>query len=586
MLLAGCEDELGKDEDGRMTFDENTIAFTLGQSSNTRAVGTASTVVAPSNVFDLPGETADEPDFCLMETVTDMNEEVFDAVGETRATPVYTENFYDLYGTDLYGTAFEPQTGTAQLTDVWGSYLENGGTVNFKKVADTDNTYAYDYSRGQKVNLAWPEGNKLLYFLQAPYTTTKDLNPKFYADGHIEFEYTDPTTPVSGVIANGATAQKDFLFTSKVMEKDTKDTKNHVLLYHALTGVKFKVGEMEEIGGNITQVKTTITKVTLKGIKANGHCTIRPNYVDGTNTSDGNPSNKKNETNANTKSAVCSTWSQHSTDEDLVVDYSQTYSGVVDYAKGDDSNFADSFYDTDKNTHLKNMGRKDGSEILFMVPQDLTNAEIVVDFTVTYGEVSHSYQRKAKLTTSWKAGEIHTYTLTINQVAVSVDDSMNAQLTEKNGVTTSNVGNTCAYLRATYAIAWYYGYGEDAVCVAAYQGNGEFIYMAGPNEKDHHNPTWIKGSDGFYYYKWAVKPGASTRFPFFGSFTAPSVSETGPFPGSHLEMKILLQGVQYDQGKKKVGQAWGDVYTVDADGNPTTTKIVDVLSNEIENLYM
>lgn len=579
MLLGSCEDEFGRGGDGRVTFDENTIAFVIGGNSNVTRGAAIQTTVAPSNVFDLPGETADDPDFCLIETITDMNEESYDAVGTTRATPAYTENFASLYGSDLYGTAFEPQEGSAQLTDVWGSYLENGGTVNFKPVEGTDNTYAYDYSRGQKVNLAWPEDNKLLYFLQAPYATTSALNPKFYADGHIEFDYTDPTTPVSGVIVNGATAQTDFLFTSKVMEKGTKDTKNHVLLYHALTGVKFKVGEMDYING---QVETTITKVTLKGIKANGHCTIRPNYVDGTNTSDGNPSNKKNETNANTKSAVCSTWSQHSTDEDLVVNYSQTYSGVVDYAKGDGSNFADSFYDTDKNTHLKNMGRKDSSEILLMVPQDLTSAEIVVDFTVTYGEVSHSYQRKAKLSTSWKAGEIHTYTLTINQVAVEVTDKMEDNLMEKNSINMKNTGNTTAYLRATYAIAWYYGYGDDAVCVAAYQNNGSFQYLGGPLEGGGY--AWIKGSDGFYYYTWPVKPGFSSYYSLFNKFVAPAKSEKGPFPGSHLEMDIILQGVQYDKDKANIGKAWSDVYTVDAAGKPTTTKIVDVLSTEIENI--
>ena len=580
VLLAGCEDEFGKGGDGRMTFDENTIAFTLGQSSNTRAAGTASTVVAPSNVFDLPGETDEEPDFCLVETVTDMDEEAYDAVGTTRGTPVYTENFYDLYGSDLYGTAFEPQEGSAQLTDVWGSYLENGGTVNFKKVADTDNTYAYDYSRGQKVNLAWPEGNKLLYFLQAPYATTSALNPKFYADGHIEFDYTDPTTPVSGIIVNGAAAQKDFLFTSKVMEKDTKDTKNHVLLYHALTGVKFKVGNEDKLA-NSTEYRTNITKVVFKGIKANGHCTIRPNYADGVNTSEGNPSNKKNDTNASTKSSASSIWSQHSTGEDLVVNYSQTYSGVVDYAKGDGSNFADSFYDTDKNTHLKNMGKKDGSEILFMVPQSLKDVELVVYFKINGKD--EEYQRSVKFSDSseWKAGELHTYTLTINKVDVSVTDTMNEpELTQKTNPDVKNTGNVTAYLRAAYTIAWYYGYGNNAIAVAAYQGNGEFT----TGDNSGLSTRWIKGEDGFYYYPDPVRPNTSAKYKLFSQFDAPAKTEKGPFQGAHLEMKILVQAVQFDEdkSKKRVGTAWGDIHTVDADGNPTATTVVSLLGTTPE----
>ena len=575
MLFFGCEDELGKGGNGRMTFDENTIAFTLGQSSNTRAAGTASTVVAPSNVFDLPGEADEEPDFCLVETVTDMDEEAYDAVGTTRGTPVYTENFYDLYGTDLYGTAYKTQTGTAQLTDVWGSYLENGGTVNFKKVADTDNTYAYDYSRGQKVNLAWPEGGKLLYFLQAPYATTSELNPEFYADGHIEFDYTDPTTPVSGVITNGAAAQKDFLFTSKVMEKDTKDTKNHVLLYHALTGVKFQFGNVDQ------EVKTTINKVTLKGIKANGHCTIKPNYADDY-ASNGNTNNKKGA--AATKSSDCSTWTKHSTDEDLMVDYSQTFSGVVDYAKGDGSNFADSFYDTEKNTHLKNFGKKDGSEIMMMVPQTLEDVAVTVDFTIGTGAYAKSYSRTLKLNAEWKAGEIHTYTLTVNKVDVAVSDQLNPSKTEKSGITTGNTGNVTAYLRATYAVAWYYGEGDDAICVAAWQGHGKMIGLNPKNEKDE--VMWIKGEDGYYYYRLPVMPGRTTDYPLFTKFTIPTLTEEGPFPGAHLEMKILLQGVQYDAAKAKVGAAWGNVHTVDASGNPTESLVVDQLSTTPENIEL
>ena len=577
MLFFGCEDELGKGGNGRMAFDENTIAFTLGQSSNTRAAGTASTVVAPSNVFDLPGETDEEPDFCLVETVTDMDEEAYDAVGTTRGTPAYTENFASLYGSDLYGTAFEPQEGSAQLTDVWGSYLENGGTVNFKPVEGTSNTYAYDYSRGQKVNLAWPEDNKLLYFLQAPYTTTSALKPKFYADGHIEFDYTDPTTPASGVITNGAAKQKDFLFTSKVMEKGTKDTKNHVLLYHALTGVKFRMGNVDPVIGNNSNptVKTAITKVTIKDVMSKGHCTITPAYEDGTNTSDGNKSNKKNEDNASTKSAACSLWKDWTAKVDYVqsFDVKNNVNDLVSYTS-DNSAFAESFYS--EGTADRNLTMGEGSgEVLLFVPQELKDVDLIVDFTIN----GTPYQRTVKFSADWKAGDLHTYTLTVNKAAVSVTDEMNEDKHVKSNVTVRNTGNVIAYIRASYAIAWYYGYGADAVCVAAYQGHGKFR----TGDDYGLSKRWIKGEDGYYYYPWPVLPGYETGFKLFTSFTAPAVTEEAPFPGAHLEMNMLAQCVQYDEAKAKVGEAWGNVHTVDAEGKPTETTVVSLLETTPED---
>lgn len=126
-------------------------------------------------------------------------------------------------------------------------------------------------------------------------------------------------------------------------------------------------------------------------------------------------------------------------------------------------------------------------------------------------------------------------------------------------------------MRASIAAAWYYG----EFCVAAYEGNGHFSV-------ESHSP-WIEGEDGYFYYPWPVLPGYETEHRLFESFTAPTVAEEAPFPGAHLEMKILLQAVQceYDpedlsKAKTKVTAAWGDVE--DTDGN----KIVDQLETEPE----
>lgn len=550
MLLASCQDDWSEGRHGGK-LSENEIAFVIGgNTSSTRAA--MQTVVAPSSVIDLPVLEEGETPLSLVETVTSLDETCYDAIMATRGIPAYTENFDALYGNDLYVTAYNPDGVSGQVTDVWGSYLENGGTVKYNKI--DENTYAYDYTTGKSVNLGWPStGSKsLMFFLQAPYTTTNALSPKFYADGHIEFDYTSPAN---------AEGQTDFLFTSKLLNESSKKNPNKVLLYHALTGVKFKFGNVDQ------EVKTTITKVTLKGLTSNGHCTITPNYKDGENTADGNKSNKKNETNAATKSAACSVWTPASVP--ATADYVLVPNGVVDQ-KDVTGDFAESFYAD--GTADKNLNKADMSQTFFLIPQELKDVEVVVDFKLN----DKAYQRTVKLNAKWLAGELHTYTLTVNKVDVAITDTMNEAKTEKTGVTTQNTGNVTAYLRATTAIAWYYGYGENATIVAPYAGQG--IFMTGDNEG--FSTKWIQGDDGFLYYPYPVMPGRATQYALFTSFTAPAVSEEAPFPGAHLELKILLQGVQFDTdgSKDRVTKAWGTVKDV-----ATGKLVVEELGTEPEN---
>ena len=517
LALAACV----KEETGENTLPEsaNVVSFVLGGDN----VVTKSADGAPAASYAIEGVEKAEG-LALVETVSSLDEMFSPAEVGTKGAPVYNENFDNLYGTQLYATAYEPKAGSAQkLTDVWGSYLENGGTVKLKKAAE-DRTYYYDYSKGQTTNLSWPDGGELLYFLQAPYDKTKDLSPEFWSDGSIRFDYTDPAYVSGTAIANAAASQTDVLFASKVISKS--ESSNSILMYHALTGVKFQIGNDDPEG-----VKTSITKVTIKDIASKGHCTITP--ADGS------------------KSSACSVWSGLSQE----VTYSQEFSGVVNYTK-ENSNFSDSFY---ARNNLKNLGSTtDGSEILMMVPQKKDAVELTVDFTVKIGDADPvPYERTIKFNVDWKAGELHTYRLTVNKVDVSVEDKVNAEKTVKSDVATRNTGNVTAYLRAAYTIAWFYGYdtaeATQATAVAPYEGKGVFADFS---------EDWIKGNDGFYYYKYPVKPGQLTNSPLFKTFTAPEEADEAPFSGGHLEMKILLQGVQFDEGKAKVANAWGSFVDV------------------------
>lgn len=568
LLAAACvhEPEGGKPD---TPAGSNVITVVLGGDEATTKAIAATPVMEP---IDFSEETGVDG-LVLTETVSSLDEYYYPVeVAETKATPVYTENFDALYATDFAGTAYDPSTANGgKYGDAFSPFLGDNGTVKFTKTAG--NTYSYNYgaeNTGIGWNIHWPESGQLHYFFQAPYSYTKTFSPEFLPSGKIVFDYVDPVEPASGVIANAATSQKDILFTSKLVDKPAEGYVNehNILLYHALTAVKFKFGNVDQ------EVKTIITKVTIKGLYSTGHCEITPNYTDANTSAGDNPSNHNANTSDNaTKSPKCSVWSNRGG----TVDYSQTFTSDNVNFTTENTSFGSSFYDG--NSNLRNMNASDGSETLFLVPQDFseTGKEIVVDFTID----DKPYQRSVVLKANWKAGELHTYTLTVNKVDVGIKDEMNEAKTEKTGVTLTNTGNVTAYLRATTAIAWYYGYGENATIVAPYAGHGKFLGLAPKDENG--NVVWIEGEDGYFYYRYPIMPGRSTDYSLFNKFTAPTVSEEGPFPHAHLELKILLQGVQYDSDKSKdrVEKAWGTVKVKNSDA-----LVVDMLYDTPENFTM
>lgn len=71
----------------------------------------------------------------------------------------------------------------------------------------------------------------------------------------------------------------------------------------------------------------------------------------------------------------------------------------------------------------------------------------------------------------------------------------------KKDVQVVNNGDTAAYIRATYVINWL-DKGRNIVSSVP----GDYNYQLELNIGNN----WIPGTDGFYYYKEAVAPGAST----------------------------------------------------------------------------
>ena len=557
---------------------DNAVTFVVGGDESATKAAERAKVMEP---VDLSSDTGVEG-LMLTETVTSLDGELFPApVTDTKGTPVYTENFDAIVG-GFAATAYIPKSDGSELTDAWGSDFGSNGTVQFNKTGTR--TYSYNYSNsgatGVDWNLAWPEPDRqLLYFLQAPYATTSALSPKFYAPdgthpmGRIEFDYTSPTSSGAG---KDAEAQKDILFTSKLMSESTKDEDNHILFYHALTGVKIKAG-------NAGDQITTIKKVVFNNIAGTGHCVISPNYST-SNTSGDNPSNAGTPKTDASKSAQCALWTPGAAN----CSFTQTYSGMVsEYSKGQMAlvgTVPDSF--SAGGSALNNMNTETFTQTFMFIPQTLgANATMTVTYTLNEATAGNTteYTRTVSLKDIvWKAGELHTYTITINDVRVDVDDDMSNDLKTKYNLTTINTGNVTAYLRCALVANWVYDDPEttanENVIVTACDIFSTGVFQKWQTGGRGFQDNWIVGSDGYIYYKKPVLPNMQTTYNLFYRYIAPSAS---PYKDAHLEIGIALQGVQFDAEKAKVSSAWdvGNVHAMtlsfsepDEYGSITTTR--------------
>ena len=593
ILLASCQDDLF-DWGNSLKLSKNEIAFRVGNDVATTRAEVQRTVVAPSNIYELP-VTDDGQQFCLTETVTSLDEEVFNTFdgAVTRGTPIYTENFTKVKGYDgFYAIAFDgskvasgntgaftvaessiPRTETEYQSlndDSWGSR----GLQWFAPIEGKTRIYSHDYGEDDH-NLAWP--NELFFYLQAPQRldTLGVSNIQYMKNGTIEFDYQSPLAREDS--ARGPQHQRDILFTTKRIPLEDKDKDNMVLFYHALTGVKFKVGKP-----STHNIHVDINKVTLIQHQSYGHCTITPNYVVGTNTSENNPSNKTGA--ANTKSAACVKWTNLANPMDYTVDFSkfikevdgkqQLMNGSEQYdvefstndkgeitgiTDGDFSYFPESFFaagNGGKNDYYKTVSTADGNfnnatyeYTFFMLPQPLGSAGVTmeIEYSYWYGtghyitEEKHTNVAHVKISdpnAAWNAGELHTYYLTSEGVYIDVEDEVDGDL--KKSLTIANTGTFAQYQRALMYGNWVYTDKskdpENHLIVASADllKNGTFTDFPGTN--------WTLATDGFYYYKNPIDVGNKPNTPLFNTYTGPDIT---PFSGTHLEFDINAQAIRY-----------------------------------------
>lgn len=503
-LTVSCEEQF-KEEGGNRVLAKDEIAFTIG-----KTVTKSGEDLKEVQGATIPlGVKTEEGELSLIETIETLDcAPAFIPAPATKGTPAYTENVATLYGSfdaRVYG---DPEIPNAVFTPGSG------------------NTWTYTYS----IN-PWATSNPIHYWMNMPVKAdlagveldSSSEDCLSYNGTSITFGYESPMT---------AAEQVDILFTSKVISREDHDAgrNNHLLFYHALTGVKFAIGNKAN--------STYITKVEISGLYGTGKCTVTPNYVDNVNTSAGNPSNA--EGLDPTRSAACVSWSGLGKLENA---FSQEFAttDVTSFSKTDKGSydFADSFYEA---ATADNLNDKNASATFWFIPQTLTNdVKLKVTFTVageTHEQVIDFGQKLNRPT--WKAGELRTYTLTSNFVDVDIDDTLTGtDNSKKEEVVITNTGNTNAYLRAVIIGNWY---DKDGKIVNVPwnkddTGFGTFVSAVAASG----DGKWELEEDGFWYYTKPVQPGYASNTALFKSYTK---NTCAAYPSAQLRLTIAVQAVQ------------------------------------------
>ncbi len=598
--VSACREELRPGPEPVPTDGNMVIKFTVGNGGNpvtkTSESGKAKQV---DKILITDKDEADQ--LFLVETVQSLDGAYTAKTGvDTKGVPVYTENFVQIHK-DINGIPYEYTAGTQGISPMTG-----GNSLLFGCIDQEKRTYAYDFGTKE-----WPEGKNLLFFLSAPvdmaaagvsgltYTQdTKDPN-----NGITSFHYSSPSsdvieqTEIPSEIEGGsptiieelknatdATKLKDILFTSKGISKGdywkNSDEKSKVLFYHALAGVKFKSANAQKEDHKGNRVTTTILSVTLTNIISEGDCVVTPDQSYAADDSNVAPGSVP-------KSSAASVWSNK--DKTNLKSYTLADKGIV----GRDSatyNFDETFYGPTETAQYGeyNINSANYEDTFFLVPQKSGESGKDVSVVITYtistdlDKLGNPYvhTRAVKLSNfNWEAGHLYTYTLSANHVEIAVTDKLDSDKKVKSNLKITNTGNTDCYIRATIIGNWYDNHGDvknssgevtllgDHQIVDNWSGfqvkNGK-LQVVNEDEGTFQGidtENWIysdpaAGGDGFFYYKYKVKPGNQTRFPLFESFTVGTCPNVVYKASGHLEMDILVQNFDASKLEKMKAGGW------------------------------
>lgn len=556
--LASCVDDWGQ-RDGALA--KNEMGFRITNDPTLTRTASVPTVLA------FEEQIAEGYGTLLTEEVNSMDDPYMETAPGTRGTPVFTENFNQVYTDGFVADA---------------AFLD--GTANNTYLGTFTNKAKDHWSLNYKFNL--PEEGSLQYFFHAPVS---DVD--YIEFGDDAFNTTDGSITFSVLdMPQQAVYQKDVLFTSKTVDLSEKEIQP-ILFYHAFTGVKFKLKEVTGTGLRITAIK----KVELAGVVNKGSCTVTPVYDNENSGYVFGTSNKKNATEyLSPRSAFVSKWNL-SINADGEDGQAKIHRGVFSQEFTDDESrgvnltgytdytYAESFKNAVANQG-KNLNAVDASKTFYLIPQTIDeNVKLVITYelwdgismnggqpvTVT-GTLSVDFGKKLvdayrgkdnEELLTWNAGEIRTYTLSIgDKVNVEITDEVDDTAHSKSNVVITNSGTATAYMRVAIIGNWFtksyqFPASTDQPLTAITPCLALPTIDSGYNT-DH----WVKGEDGYFYYKHPVQAG-KTILPEHavighnGAVVFAQEYASAPYAASELKVELAVQAVHVDH----VADAWGTI---------------------------
>ena len=551
VLVCSCE----REEDVNVyKLEEGAVGLVMGGVETRSAAET----VLEKNTY-LLGTDDDGLSFSLEETVQEIDGLV-DETPVTRGTPAYTENVVDLYDGHFNGVMYGP-SGQVAGDGPFEVMPSPGSDIVWRRVIGYD---------------PWQRaGGDVAFFLRMPSSMPNVTNLAYnYSAGSIAFDYEMLST---------AQAQEDLLFAARTLswadyEREYKSQGGaSVLFRHALSGVKFAIGNNESQNG----IRTFITKVEITGLKNKGHAVFKPA---------GTETTVDDRTEFSSKASF--TWTDGSTSPTVTAKYTQSYtsSNITNYTEGDAVGAPKSFYEGGQNNNLNDAN---ASMTFWFIPQEITDKlNVKVTFylqkdgtngttrtlTLNLGsEILKQVAAGSNTNKEWKAGQLRTFTLKPNAVDVEIKDTVTGF--KKTNVKIRNTGNVKAYIRAHIVANWYGKAGTVDGIAAGYTSATENTYLEGwkmvSATTDNFGGVftglpgsgWVKATDGYYYYTTAVDPGKNTGTDLFTQYYLNTTDHPVPtiyyldgsrkqFTNVRLVMEIPVQAIEAKAEYANYKAAW------------------------------
>lgn len=365
---------------------------------------------------------------------------------------------------------------------------------------------------------AWPNYG-LDFYAYAPDDITGLTNLAYSENATLGFTY---QLPVGGQTDEGgkfidAQNQKDIIFAiTKNAQNNTTTGKVGFTFEHALSAVQF-------IGGNI-EGAGTIKSITFKNLSSKGDVTF-----DGSDF----------------------TWSNQDAQEKS---YSQNFDIVLD-----------------KKEDPQQITAKEVSKTFMMIPQTIDGTTTILElYYLRPGDSEPVKFTAAVPAITWQAGYTYIYRIGLaDWLDIELDDTIENNV--KKDIQISNVGGRDAYVRALIVGYWV---NTDGDIVANWNPtDAKFGTFSPAIFSGTLNENWVKGADGFFYYKHVLPVGETVPDDarLFDTYTAlPSGKPKNLKDSDHLEIDVVTQAVLANTGKAAAIKAWGsiaagyiDEYTVD-----------------------